>query len=117
MSRPVRIVAFAVVFVLAAAVSSTALAGNGKGSKAEKVDICHATHSWDAGVATIYFGQAISVSGNALPAHLAHGDSEVYFLLADPGPGGFATWRAALAALFGVEEKDIPGEAFFVVNN
>lgn len=48
-----------------------------KSDKADKVTLCHATDLWDVpqNEWTVMVGHRITVSANAVDAHLAHGDS------------------------------------------
>ena len=79
-------------FVVALPMSHLAFA-----AKADKVDICHVTDSLDGlgpdGNVTLIVGHVINVSGNAVDAHVAHGDSLVINDI-DDGPVIFGlTWR------------------------
>ena len=51
----------------------------------KKVDICHVNSANDIILVPkrglVAFGKVISVSENAVPAHVAHGDSAVFFSL------------------------------------
>jgi len=49
--------------------------------KAAKVDVCHVNSANDQGAWGYAFGNVISVSEKAVPAHLAHGDSTDFFSL------------------------------------
>ena len=68
------------------------------GAKADKVQICHvnsANDTLDLGFATIVFGTVIEVSGNAVPAHEAHGDSTAF----EPMEEDFRDWVEATYAI------------------
>lgn len=78
---------------LLAALSFSHVAFAGKGP-APKVDICHATDSFDVpqNGFTLIVGHVINVSENAKAAHLAHGDSLVINDIDGPSIFGL-TWR------------------------
>ena len=63
-------------FLTALPLSHVAVA---KKPKPVKVEICHATDSVELPGIGFITGHVISVSENALDAHLAHGDAELYF--------------------------------------
>ena len=67
----------AVIIASAMFVSQTTAAKN------DKVDICHVISANDVilflGVLNLHFGKVISISGNAVDAHLAHGDNTIFF--------------------------------------
>ena len=62
-------------------------------AKPVKVAICHATDGSPLmSGGTLIVGHVINVSENAVPAHLAHGDSATFSALDDPGPWAGHTW-------------------------
>ena len=71
-----------------------------------KVDICHATASTplESG-GTLIIGHVITVSENAVPAHLAHGDSTDFGGLDDEGAWAGHTW-GELAEWYGLDLTD-----------
>jgi hypothetical protein len=83
-----------VAFVVALPLSHVAAAGKGKGP-APKVDICHATDAFDVpqNEFTVIVGHVITVSENAVDAHLAHGDSLVINDIEDDSGIFGLTWR------------------------
>lgn len=86
-----------------------------------KVDICHATDSFDvlANEFTLVIGHTINVSENALSAHLAHGDFEYTenFGITDQPGGWFGnlTWRQ-IAENNGLNVSDEVNCAGFVID-
>ena len=75
------IILFVLVFIAAIPLSHNLMA---KGKKADKVEICHVTPAMDEvilGSIVIHYGKVIKVSGNAVEAHVKHGDM--------PAPGFF----------------------------
>ena len=69
-----------IVLMVLAALLLVLPVGGAVAKPAPKVDICHVNGANTPLVdvvpgLTMYFGQVISVSENALPAHLAHGDA------------------------------------------
>jgi hypothetical protein len=69
-------------FIVALPLSHSAMAAKKKGGPPAKVEICHVTDStlWPYNTAyTAVVGHMISVSENAVEAHLAHGDVLVDF--------------------------------------
>ena len=85
--------------IIALPMNQDAFAGNGKAKgPAPKVEILHATDSAvvNADGVSLVVGHVISVSENAVDAHLAHGDSLIVTADLDDAVGGWfgnMTWR------------------------
>jgi hypothetical protein len=74
------------VFAIVLLLTTVGVAGEGKEKekKKEKVEVCHITGTYDFGEGDVPIGHVINIAKSALPAHIKHGNPEVWKVVSLP---------------------------------